>query len=533
MLTHATKPTVIHVKKSSSRSNPTNVRIENTDDLSVAQNQSRKTDNSSVKIDVKEINDPSFDNFTNCHKTISPSSIHFTPIESKNGHSTLLDTRLSSFANTNSISRFKLGSLGGDDDDEKEERRKRRRRGGFFQITSCCCCALFAAAIAAILLAALITAIIWLLMQPKVTTTTTTSTSIPQQLLLRRPLAPHQQQVHPVVLVLPVLPVPQVLPAQHQHQRRPVLQVPLVPPVPPVHPALQLQRRRQRRALPPLQDVHRVSSNYCWNTTGATVAGTSGSGAIAKATSIYIDPYDKMYLSGHNVGHIEMCLTNATSRTSTASDTDHIDYITFDKDGYMYTNDHENDRVKRFSPGSSTGTVIAGTGTSTPATLNNPVGVAVDDNLNLYIGEQGTDKVLMLPPNSTTLVTAINTGGTIKTMSALLLSSSSSNEIYISDEGGTKVFLWPFNASSARVTYTSVSSGPSTLNKPRGLKLDSLGNLYVADQENKRIVMYCVNSTMGHVVMQMGDKPVDLAFDSNMNMYTFLDSGEVVRHKLL
>ncbi|UJR12643.1 hypothetical protein I4U23_016818 [Adineta vaga] len=490
-----------------------------------------------------------------------PSSIGIKPIESENGHFSGLFTRLSSFGSINSVSPLKIGSLRDEDEEEEDDR---RRRGGFFQITKCCCCALFAAAIAAILLAALITAIVWLLMQPKVITTTTTTTttsttatttttttattttsvttsttSTSATTTTTTTTATTTTSVTTSTTSTSATTTTTTTTATTSTSATTSTTSTSATTTTTATTSTSATTSTTSTATTATSTSTSTTttgctscSNYCWSTTGSAVAGTSSTG-ISEPRGINIDSYDTIYLSGHKLGQVDRCPTNCISRNGTTNYGDHIDYMVFDKDGYMYTNDHDGNRVRRYAPGSSVGTVIAGAGSSVTGALAYPVGVEVDKNLNVYIGDRNDKKVFMLTPNATSLFTAINTGSTIAAMSALLLPHDSTSEIYISDQDGSKVFLWPFNQSSPRVTYTNVIGSPSTLNKPRGMKLDPLGNLYVADQENKRIVMYCVNSTNGIIVMNTNDKPVDLAFDSNMNLYTYLSTGKVIKHQLL
>lgn len=275
-----------------------------------------------------------------------------------------------------------------------------------------------------------------------------------------------------------------------------------------------------------------LGSNYCWNSVGTASAGTATS-AIADPRCVYITPQDLILLCGHNVGRVLQCRTNQTSTSdATTNYGDHIDYISFSSNGSMFTNDHDLDRVRRYDPNTlPNGVLVAGAGSSVSGTLQRPVGTAVDDNFNLYIGDQDGDRIYKLVPGGTSLVSVINTNPTISKPSALLLPDGTSNEIFISDEDGTAVFLWPFGATSPRVTYTNVQGG-STLSKPRGMKLDPLGNLYVADQNNNRVVMFCKNSTTGIVVMNTPKKTLDLAFDSNMNLFILEDDGKLYKHTL-
>ncbi|CAF1226692.1 unnamed protein product, partial [Adineta ricciae] len=274
--------------------------------------------------------------------------------------------------------------------------------------------------------------------------------------------------------------------------------------------------------------VFDVSGNYCWSQTGVVLCDTSFN-PIKNPTSVNIGLDDTVYLAGHRTGQVLMC-SNNTIVPATPDYGDHIDFITIDKNDSLYTNCHNTFLVRHFSSSSPNGTIVAGSGSIVTGTLTYPVGTAVDSDFNLYIGDQRSNQVMKLAPNSSSLSVVISASSTFSKLSALLLPHGSSDKIYLSDEYGTNVYLWEFGASTPNTAYTNVATGPSTLKYPRGMKLDPEGNLYVADQRNSRIVMYCVNSTLGIVVVNTDDDPVDLAFDSSMNMYVLLDDGKLLKY---
>ncbi|CAF1227835.1 unnamed protein product [Rotaria sordida] len=295
----------------------------------------------------------------------------------------------------------------------------------------------------------------------------------------------------------------------------------------------QQQRRRQRQQQPlPLQAATHVSTTYSWNQTGVVVADTN-SNPVSDPRCIYVVSDDTIYTCAHSLGYVQKWVTNTTSRTAVTTNTgDHIDYISFDKDGYMYTNAHDANLVRRYPPNSSTGTIVAGSGSSVSGSLNYPKGTAVDENFTLYIADRDNDRVAKLEQNATSVVTAISTSGIISKPSALVLSIFSSNQVYISDEDGKGVYLWTFGASAPSVNLTQVTCN-DTLDKPRGIKLDTSGNLFVADHDNKRVVMYCVNSTMGTVILSLSDEPRDVALDSAHNLYVIVAGGKAYKYTLL
>lgn len=173
------------------------------------------------------------------------------------------------------------------------------------------------------------------------------------------------------------------------------------------------------------------ASIHHWNQTGVPVANTDTS-PIVDPRCIYIDANDTMYICGHQIGYIQTWIPGSTSRIqSTTNYGDHVDYIAFDTDGYIYANSHDDDIVRRYPPGNSNGSIYAGIGSTVTGTLDYPVGVAVDDNSILYIADRNNRRIVKREPNGTSLGTVINTGSVISELNALALPRHSSDQIYI------------------------------------------------------------------------------------------------------
>jgi hypothetical protein len=84
------------------------------------------------------------------------------------------------------------------------------------------------------------------------------------------------------------------------------------------------------------------------------------------------------------------------------------------------------------------------------------------------------------------------------------------------------VFVLGSEAAFPIVNYNQANDN-TILNKSRSIKVDP----YAADQDNSRIVAYCVNSRIGTVVLKPGEKPLVITFDSSINLYAIID---LVRH---
>ena len=291
-----------------------------------------------------------------------------------------------------------------------------------------------------------------------------------------------------------------------------------------------------------------LGNNLRWNQTGVVVAGTNGGGnanQLNNPTCLYIDSNDTLYICDHDNNRIQKWVQGATSGTTVAGSSSGangassillnqpID-LTFDQNGYMYVVDYKNNRVQRFAPNSTTGITVAGTASSSTTALtdlNQPTAVDVDNNSNIYVLDMGNTRVMKWAPNATN-GTILFSNNIINNDFDLLLSPSSSNQVYMTDQGSNDLYLWTFNDSSPQSIISMVNeSGHTSLNNPMGIVFDPYGNVYVADSNEKRVVMYCGNSTVGIVVAEDSggatsiNQAMAVAFDSSLNLYVLSKNG--------
>ena len=188
--------------------------------------------------------------------------------------------------------------------------------------------------------------------------------------------------------------------------------------------------------------------------------------------------------------------------------------LALDAAGNLYIADSYNHRIRRVTPAGVI-TTVAGTGTAgysgdngpaSSARLYYPYGITLDAAANLYIGENGNNRVRKVTPEGV-ITTAAGTG----------------------------------------VNGFSGDGGPSTsaqLSNPMGVEVDPTGNLYIADYGNhrvRRVGTDGVISTMagsgvrgyggdgGPAASAQMDNPRSLALDGAGNLYIADTGNECIR----
>jgi sugar lactone lactonase YvrE len=182
--------------------------------------------------------------------------------------------------------------------------------------------------------------------------------------------------------------------------------------------------------------------------------------------------------------------------------------ITIDVNNNLYVADQVNHRIRKIT---NTGIVstIAGSGlatyldsTGTLAGFNNPDGIIIDSNNNLYVCDTGNNRIRKITPV-----------GVVTTL-----------------------------AGSGVATYFDGTGTAAGFNTPRGITIDSNNNIYICDFTNNRIRKI---TNIGQVTTIAGtgnatyldgigtaagfNNPMDITIDSNNNMYVIDYSNNRLR----
>jgi serine/threonine protein kinase, bacterial len=175
-----------------------------------------------------------------------------------------------------------------------------------------------------------------------------------------------------------------------------------------------------------------------------------------------------------------------------------------DSAGNLYVTDNGHNRVLRLAAGSTTQSVLPFTG------LNGPGSVAVDSAGNVYATDIQSNRVLRLAAGSTTQsvlpFTGLNGPGSVAVDSAgnVYATDIQSNRVLRLAAGSTTQSVLPF----------------ADLSYPDSVAVDSAGNLYVTDSGHNRVLRLAADSTTQSVLPFAGlNNPTCVAVDSAGNLY--------------
>jgi sugar lactone lactonase YvrE len=211
--------------------------------------------------------------------------------------------------------------------------------------------------------------------------------------------------------------------------------------------------------------------------------------------------------------------------------------------GNVYIADLFNNRVLVYAPGSTTafrvygqmGSFTSGTflGTSNNGgisanSLSSPFGVAVDSANNVYIADQSNQRVLVYAPGSTTAFrvygqlgnftssTANNGGISANSLSFPIgVAVDSASNVYVADNNNNRVLVYASGSTTAFRVFGQLGSFTSgaannggisanSLQFPEVVVVDSASNVYIADHNNRVLVYASGSTTAFRVFGQLG-----------------------------
>ena len=224
-----------------------------------------------------------------------------------------------------------------------------------------------------------------------------------------------------------------------------------------------------------------------------------------------------------------------------------------DAQGNVYVTDSFNHLIRKITPAGVVTTFVGSGalgfngGTATTAQFYSPNGIATDAAGNVYISDLGNNAIYKITSSGTVTILAgsgtagyVNGAGSAAAFNAPQgLVADASGNVYVADQGNNRIR----KITSAGVVSTLAGTGAggningdgttATFNRPYGLAIDAAGNLYVTDQGNyavRKLTSAGVVSTLvgNSVTTGLLNTPTGIAVDSQGALYIADKSGRIL-----
>ncbi|WP_396167208.1 T9SS type A sorting domain-containing protein [Flavobacterium sp.] len=219
--------------------------------------------------------------------------------------------------------------------------------------------------------------------------------------------------------------------------------------------------------------------------------------------------------------------------------------IAVDGLGNIYVADRLNHKIRKITPPGVVTTLAGSTqgyadGTGTSAQFNSPYAIEADNFGNVYVADTSNSVIRKITPSGVVTTFAsifYPTGIAVDVSGNVYVTSNGSQIMKINPSGVAANF-----AGSSQTGYLDGTGTSAQFNSPRGITVDALGNVYVADQLNHRIRKITssgvvttlagsgtIGSANGTGTAAQFANPQDVAVDTSGNVYVAGGNNNKIR----
>ncbi|CAF4299589.1 unnamed protein product, partial [Adineta steineri] len=190
-----------------------------------------------------------------------------------------------------------------------------------------------------------------------------------------------------------------------------------------------------------------------------------------------------------------------------------VDGMSIDANGNIYILDGTSSRVTKWTPGSTSGILVAGGGPFTDYydghidSMSEPGGMFMDPQSSfIWIADTDNHRIVKWV-NSTTALTVCGSYGTnpdqfIQPM-GLFIDTAAGNTLYVVDGGNHRIQRWLSGATSGTTVAGMTSYYGDRLDQlwdPTAILVDNNQNMYIVDSSNSRILKWKVGASSGMII---------------------------------
>jgi hypothetical protein len=211
-----------------------------------------------------------------------------------------------------------------------------------------------------------------------------------------------------------------------------------------------------------------------------------------------------------------------------------------DRSGYLYVADYGNNQIRKIAPngdtcllaGSASGVAGLTNGVNLSARFNKPVDVSVDYSGNVYVSDNGNNKIRIIRGANTLDVAGsltgvagdvLGAGSAARFNSPYGISCDRSGRIFVADSGNKKIKIITTNFEVYGITCKDFSTGTAfDFDSLKYLEVDNSGFIYIVDHDVLDLVSRLVKVNqegVGGTIVDFKYTYIGIAVSPNQSIY--------------